>query len=648
MILLQAQDVGRAFDGVDLFTHINLQVQEGGRVALVGPNGIGKTTLLHILTGAAEPDYGHMSYKKGMTIGYLAQNSGLDSDKEIYVEMLDGFKELRAQEKRVHEMEAEIADPDLLKDQKRYETTLNRYDQLAHDFREAGGYGYEAEIRSVLAGFNFPESRFHDKIATLSGGERSRLALAKMLLAKHDLIILDEPTNHLDIDTLTWLEGYLKGYPGAILIVSHDQYFLDHTVSEVYELSPSGATHYHGNYTEYRKQRADNLDLAWKAYNKQQEEINKLQEFVDKNIVRASSTKQAQSRRKQLEKMVRLPKPSGDSSVHFHFTAAKQSGNVVLTVSDASVGYADGPVMSGPIDLEINKGERIAVVGPNGVGKSTLLKSVLGKIPFKAGSAKFGTNVTPGYYDQEQQNLNPKNTVLEEVWSQHPTMPEREIRSALAAFLLTAEDVDKPVAALSGGQKARLTLTKLALNHDNFLILDEPTNHLDINSKEVLESALADFNGTVLFVSHDRYFINALAQRTVAISPQGSTTYLGNWDYYQEKIAPQADETAAPSSSGSSAPSAANKAYQASKDEQRAQRKLQRRVDDAETKVDDLTDQQTAIETEMAKPENAASAIKLQDMQKELDALSTQLSAAEDEWENASLELEDFNDKLGK
>ncbi|WDF83359.1 ABC-F family ATP-binding cassette domain-containing protein [Lacticaseibacillus pabuli] len=648
MILLQAQDVGRAFDGVDLFTHINLQVQEGGRVALVGPNGIGKTTLLHILTGDADPDYGHMTYKKGMSIGYLAQNSGLDSDKEIYAEMLDGFKELRAQEKRVHEMEAEIADPALLEDKKRYDETMTRYEQLAHDFREAGGYGYEAEIRNVLAGFNFPESRFHDKIATLSGGERSRLALAKMLLAKHDLIILDEPTNHLDIDTLTWLEGYLKGYPGAILIVSHDQYFLDHTVSEVYELSPNGATHYHGNYTEYRQQRAANLELAWKAYNKQQEEINKLQDFVDKNIVRASSTKRAQSRRKQLEKIDRLAKPTGDASAHFRFSAAKQSGNVVLTVSDASVGYADGPVMAGPIDFEIHKGERIAIVGPNGVGKSTLLKSVLGKIPFKTGTSKFGTNVTPGYYDQEQQNLNPKNTVLEEVWSQHPTMPEREIRSALAAFLLTAEDVDKPVAALSGGQKARLTLTKLALNHDNFLILDEPTNHLDINSKEVLEAALADFDGTVLFVSHDRYFINALAQRTVAISPKGSTTYLGNWDYYQEKIAPQSDADAATTSSSSAnQPSAANKAYQASKDEQRAQRKLQRRVDDAESQVDDLTNQQTAIETEMAKPENAASALKLQDMQKELDAISTQLSEAEDEWENASLELEDFNAKLG-
>ena len=644
MILLQAQDIGRAFDGIDLFTHINMQVQDGGRVALVGPNGIGKTTLLQILRGVAEPDYGNMTYKKGISIGYQAQNAGLDSDKEIYIEMLDGFAELRAMEKQVHELEAQLSDPAILQDDKQYQDVLKRYDQLSVQFREEGGYGYEAEIRNVLAGFNFPEARFHELISTLSGGERSRLALAKMLLAHHDLIILDEPTNHLDIDTLAWLENYLRGYKGAVLIVSHDQYFLDHTVNEVYELSPTGATRYHGNYTEYRKQRAANLELAWKAYNKQQEEINKLQEYVDKNLVRASTTKMAQSRRKQLEKMDRLSRPTGESSAHFHFSAAKSSGNVVLTVTDAAVGYEAGQPMAQPIDFEIRKGERIAIVGPNGVGKSTLLKSILGKIPFLAGTARFGANVTPGYYDQEQQNLNPKNTVLEEVWSQHPTMPEREIRSALAAFLLTAEDVDKTVASLSGGQKARLTLTKLAMNHDNFLILDEPTNHLDINSKEVLESALADFDGTVLFVSHDRYFINSLAQRTIAISPHGSTTYLGNWDYYQEKIAPQ--EETEPQSSGKSAPSAANKAYQASKEDQRAMRKLQRQVDDVEQQIDELTNQKDAIEAEMAKPENAASAIKLQDMQKDVDKLTEQLSKLEDDWEEASIALEDFQSKL--
>ncbi|WP_155286383.1 ABC-F family ATP-binding cassette domain-containing protein [Lacticaseibacillus zhaodongensis] len=641
MILLQAQGIGRSFDGVDLFTNINLQIQEGGRVGLVGPNGIGKTTLLEILNGDAEPDYGSLSVKKNISIGYLAQNSGLDSDKEIYAEMLDGFKELRAMEKQVHELEAQLADPAILQDDERYQDVLKRYDNLSHQFREEGGYGYEAEIRNVLAGFNFPPERYHDRISTLSGGERSRLALAKMLLAKHDLIILDEPTNHLDIDTLGWLENYLRAYPGAILIVSHDQYFLDHSVKEIYELSPTGATHYHGNYTEYRKQRAANLEQAWKAYNKQQEEIAKLQEYIDKNLVRASTTKMAQSRRKQLEKMVRLTKPSGDSSAHFHFTPAKTSGNVVLTVKDATIGYEKDQPMSGPIDFEIRKGERVAIVGPNGVGKSTLLKSVLGRIPFLKGEAKFGANVDPGYYDQDQAQLNPKNTVLDEVWNEHPTVPEREVRSALATFLLGADDVDKLVSSLSGGQKARLLLTKLAMDHDNFLILDEPTNHLDINSKEVLESALEEYEGTVIFVSHDRYFINSLAQRLIAIAPTGSTTYLGNWDYYQEKIAP-AETVAEDGSKQKAAPSAANQAYQASKEDQRALRKLQRAADDAEKQIDELTAKKEAIEAEMAKPENAASALKLQDMQKDVDSLTEQISEQEDIWADASEQVEEF------
>lgn len=642
MILLQAQGVGRAFDGADLFTNISLQIQEGGRVALVGPNGIGKTTLLEILNGDKEPDYGTVSTKKNISIGYLAQNSGLDSDKEIYAEMLDGFSDLRAMEAKLHALEQDLSDPAVLNNEKRYNETLTTYDNMSHEFKERNGYGYEAEIRNVLAGFNFPADRYHDRVATLSGGERSRLALAKMLLQGHDLIILDEPTNHLDIDTLTWLEGYLRAYKGAILIVSHDQYFLDHSVNEVYELSPTGATHYHGNYTEYRKQRAANIDQAWKAYNKQQEEIAKLQDYVDKNLVRASTTKMAQSRRKQLEKMDRLAKPTGEASAHFSFTADHPSGNVVLTVSNATVGYESDEPMAGPIDFELRKGERLAIVGPNGVGKSTLLKSILGKIKFLAGSSKFGANVDPGYYDQDQHNLHETNTVIDEVWNEHKMMPEKDIRSALAAFLLTAEDVDKMVSSLSGGQRARLLLTKLALNHANLLILDEPTNHLDINSKEVLEAALADFDGTVLFVSHDRYFINSLANRLIAIAPTGSTTYLGNWDYYQEKLAAQNAPAETTSDAPAATTSAASQAYQDSKEDQKAKRKLQRQIDDAEAQIDQLTAKHEEIETEMAKPENAARALKLADMQKELEELDQQIAAQEEIWENVSLELEEY------
>ncbi|WP_056969595.1 ABC-F family ATP-binding cassette domain-containing protein [Lacticaseibacillus thailandensis] len=649
MILLQAQGVGRSFDGIDLFTNVNLQIQDNSRVGLVGPNGIGKTTLLEIIAGIATPDYGAVTTRKNLSIGYLAQNSGLDSSKEIYAEMLDGFKELRAMEQQMHALEAKIADPATAKDDATYAATLKQYDQLSNDFREQNGYGYEAEIRNVLAGFNFAPERYHDQISTLSGGERSRLALAKMLLSRHDLIILDEPTNHLDIDTLGWLEGYLRGYKGAILIVSHDQYFLDHTINEVYELSPRGATHYTGNYSQYRQQRAANLDQAWKAYNKQQEEIAKLQEFVDKNIVRASSTKQAQSRRKQLEKMDRLKRPSGEQSAHFHFTAAKSSGNEVLKVRNATIGYAPDEPMAGPIDFTVNKGERIGIVGPNGVGKSTLLKSILGRIPFLQGDAVLGANVQPGYYDQDQASLNPKNTVLEEVWQEHPTTPEKDIRSALAAFLLGAGDVEKTVASLSGGQKARLLMTKLAMDHDNFLILDEPTNHLDINSKEVLEQALEDFNGTVLFVSHDRYFINSLADRLVVLSPAGSEIVLGNWDYYQEKQQEatnpeQANNTGVFGTTTTQKQTTNSQGaadYAAAKADQKAQRKLQRRVDAAEKTIEDLEAQKQAILDEMALPENATAAVKLQDMQKDVDAIDAKLTDAEAEWEAAGIALED-------
>ena len=476
MIILQAQQVGRSFNGNELFANVNLEIQNGARIGLVGPNGIGKTTLLEILTGIAPPDAGQVTTMKNLSIGYLAQNSGLDSDKTIFKEMLTVFAPLQAMARQIHDLEVKLGDPQLIADKEAFAATMKQYDQLQHDFNEQNGYGYEAEIRSVLHGFQFGETTYDKPVGTLSGGERSRLALAKLLLEKHDLIILDEPTNHLDIETLSWLEGYLKTYPGAILTVSHDQYFLDHVVTEIYELDHHHATHYKTNYSGYLKQKADRQAQAWKAYNKQQEEIAKLQDFVDKNIFRASTTKQAQARRKQLEKMDVLEKPAGDNkTVHFNFTPTRPSGNEVLKVEQATVGYEPDKPMAGPIDFQVNKFDRIAIIGPNGVGKSTLLKSVLGKIP-------------------------------------------------------------KPVSALSGGQKARLELTKLALKHDNFLVLDEPTNHLDINSKEVLEQALKDFSGTVLFVSHDRYFINELATNVVAIAPTGSTTYLGNWDYYQEKL----------------------------------------------------------------------------------------------------------------
>lgn len=645
MIIMQAQQVGRTFDGNDLFTGINLEIQTGSRVGLVGPNGIGKTTLLEILAGINPPDYGQVTTSKNISIGYLAQDSGLDSNRTIFAEMLTIFEPLIAMEKRMHALEAQIADPDLAQDPEQYEQVMRQYDQIQHDFQAQNGYGYHAEIRSVLHGFQFDDTTYDKPIGNLSGGERSRLALAKLLLEHHDLIILDEPTNHLDIETLTWLEGYLKTYPGAILTVSHDQYFLDHVVSELYELTPSKSIHYKTNYSGYLKQKADNLALAWKAYEKQQEEIHKLQDFVDKNIVRASSTKQAQARRKQLEKMDVLPKPQGrEKTVHFRFTPETTSGNKVLKVQNATVGYEPDAPMAGPINFQVNKGDRIAVIGQNGVGKSTLLKSILGQIPFLAGQAQFGTNVTTGYYDQDQHQLHWNKTVLDEIWDDHPTMPEQAVRSALAAFLFDADDISKTVADLSGGQKARLELTKLSLKHDNFLVLDEPTNHLDINSKEVLESALADFAGTVLFVSHDRYFINELATSIVEIEPTGGTMFLGNWDYYQEKLVEkqaQEAQAAAAQPEADVAPTAA-KNYQQSKEQQRAQRKLEREVEKLESDMESLEAKVSAVQEQMTAPEVLSDYVKMQTLQTKLDELNQQASAAEDAWEEASLKLEEF------
>ena len=643
---MQAQQVGRTFDGTDLFTGINLEVQTGARVGLVGPNGIGKTTLLEILAGINPPDYGQVTVSKNVSIGYLAQDSGLDSHRTIFAEMLTIFEPLIAMEKRMHALEAEIADPALAADQEAYAQVMSQYDQIQHDFQAQNGYGYQAEIRSVLHGFQFDDSTYDKPIGTLSGGERSRLALAKLLLEHHDLIILDEPTNHLDIDTLSWLEGYLKTYSGAILTVSHDQYFLDHVISELYELTPSKSIHYKTNYSGYLKQKAENRALAWKAYEKQQEEIHKLEDFVAKNIVRASSTKQAQARRKQLEKMDVLARPQGrEKTVHFRFTPETISGNEVLKVQAATVGYETAAPMAGPISFQVNKGDRIAIIGQNGVGKSTLLKSILGQIPFLSGSAQFGTNVTTGYYDQDQHQLHWNKSVLAEIWDDHPTMPEKDVRAALAAFLFSADDVTKTVADLSGGQKARLELTKLSLKHDNFLILDEPTNHLDINSKEVLEEALADFGGTVLFVSHDRYFINELATSIVEIEPTGGTMFLGNWDYYQEKLAEkQAEEQAAKAQAEPTAQASTTAAsnYQQSKDQQRAQRKLEREVAKLEAQMEALEGQIATVQEQMTAPEVLSDYVKMQTLQAQLDDLNTQTQAAEDAWEQAELELEAF------
>lgn len=651
MILLQAQHVARYFGADVLFENIYLEIQDHSRVALVGRNGAGKSTLLKMIADIEQPDAGKISKGKQVTIGYLAQNTGLDSTQSIWDEMLDVFHSVIQLEKKMRHIEQLLGDADLLADEDRYQETLKQYDQMQHDFKEQNGYGYEAEIRSVLHGFSFFEADYPKSINQLSGGQKTRLALAKLLLQKKDLLILDEPTNHLDIETLNWLENYLQTYTGALLIVSHDRYFLDKVVNEVYDLSRQKITHYKGNYSKFLDLKAAQLEKEWKEFEKQQKEIAKLEDFVNRNLVRASTTKRAQSRRKQLEKIDRLDKPQGDEkSATFRFQPSIESGNVVMTVENGAIGYED-TILSEPINMDVRKYDSIALVGPNGVGKSTLLKSLLNELPLIKGETKFGTNVEVGYYDQEQAELHSTKSVLAELWDDHPTTPEKDIRSILGSFLFSGEDVEKSVSSLSGGEKARLALAKLSMEKDNFLILDEPTNHLDIDSKEVLENALIDFDGTLLFVSHDRYFINRIATKVIELSPEGSTVYLGDYDYYLEKKAEQeelkrlAQEDAQmkqPLPNEESNPNKPAENRMINKENQKLIRQLTRRIEAIENETAELEQAIEELESELTKPDVYEDHIKVQEINDQLQLLTNQYEELMEEWESSTLELENL------
>ena len=650
LIILQAQDLTKRFNGENIFSKVSLAIQEKSRIALVGRNGAGKSTLVKMIIGDQSIDSGNVVTKKNLTIGYLAQDTGLNSEKSIYAEMESVFANLKKQETKLHQLEAQISSPRMDTNSEEFKEISKQYDNIRADFEQHNGYGYDAEIRGVLHGFGFDQADYDRPINELSGGQKTQLALAKLLLEKPELLILDEPTNHLDVETITWLEGYVQNYSGALLIISHDRYFLDRIVNEVYELSNGTLHNYTGNYTDYTQKKEQEVALQWKAYEKQQSQIDKLQTFVDKNIVRASTTKQAQARRKQLEKMDRIEKPIGDSkTARFAFTPTSKSGNNVLNVNNAAVGYAT--ILAEPINLDIKRHQAIAIVGPNGVGKSTLLKSILGIIPFIKGTVQFGTGVDTGYYDQEQATLHPAKTVLSELWDDHPTTPEGDIRSILGSFLFSGDDVAKMVHDLSGGEKARLLLTKLAMQHNNFLILDEPTNHLDIDSREVLEKALNDFDGTILFVSHDRYFINKVATSVVELSKSGTTLYLGNYDYYVDKKAEQIAikeheqakrEAAHPEIQPVTPTTDDKKNYETNKQAQKQHRKLAREVSNLENQLDQLTKSKDDVEKEMTKPDVFNDLEKLTHLQDQLNDLNRQINQTEADWEEKSIELEDF------
>lgn len=645
MIILQAKNITKRFNGEDLFNNVNLTIQDNSRIALVGRNGAGKSTLIKMIMGQSSIDGGEISEKKDLTIGYLAQDTGLETSRSVYAEMESVFAELKDLEEQIHQIESQMSETSSSEE---LDQLSNTYNRLSTEFENRNGYGYAAEIRGVLHGFGFDEEYYDHPINELSGGQKTQLALAKLLLEKPELLILDEPTNHLDVATITWLEGYVQKYSGALLIISHDRYFLDKLVNEVYDLAHNTLHHYKGNYSAYITQKAQQDSQHEREYEKQQAEIQKLQTFVDKNIVRASTTKQAQARRKQLAKMDKLDRPTSDDKVaRFSFSERRQSGHNVLKVTDAAVGYGDQPLAE-PINLNVTQHQAVAIVGPNGVGKSTLLKSILDIIPFIKGEVHFGTGVDTGYYDQEQQSLHAAKTVLSELWDEHPTTPEGDIRSILGSFLFSGDDVQKLVKDLSGGEKARLLLTKLAMKHDNFLILDEPTNHLDIDSREVLETALKQFNGTILFVSHDRYFINQVATSVVEISPEGSTEYLGNYDYYVEKkdeqlaIKARNEEITRENQAANSALPSKNN-YQLSKESQKKRRKIERQVQDLENQLTDLKKQRTAIEEQMVTIVSTDYE-ELGRLQSALDDNQAETDTVEMEWTERSIELEELTE----
>lgn len=635
MIVLQVNQVSKFFGAEVILSNIKLEVQHKDRVALVGRNGAGKSTLLKIISGHMSYDSGEIIKPKDVTIDYLAQDTGLESTLSIWEEMLTVFEPLKQLERDIRKIEEKLSNPKIFENQSEYEKLLKDYDQLQESFKEKGGYQYEADIRSVLHGLHFADYDYNTTISSLSGGQKTRLALGKLLLTKPDILILDEPTNHLDIDTLTWLEQYLQGYPGAILIVSHDRYFLDKVVSVVYEISRNTSQKFPGNYSTYLEQKAADYERDMKLYEKQQSEVAKLQDFIQRNIVRASTTKQAQSRRKQLEKMEMMEKPLGDEkSASFQFDIERQSGNDVLKASNISVSYEDGHNIIDGINFSISRGESIALVGPNGIGKSTLLKAIIKELSHVHGEFRYGSNVSISYYDQEQANLKSNKTVLNELWDEYPMLPEKEVRTVLGNFLFSGDDVLKIVSTLSGGEKARLTLAKLMLQKGNFLILDEPTNHLDLDSKQILENALIDYPGTILFVSHDRYFINRITTKVFELSRDKITEYLGDYDYYVTKKAEMIELKKVKQTHDDISDEKSEKAsYELEKEAKKNERKRLRRIEEVEKEISLLEGKISANEVLLCDPTIFQDHEKVQDINNENENYQQQLEEHYAEWE---------------
>lgn len=611
MILLQLNDISKSFDGEDIFTRVNFEVKTGERIGVVGRNGAGKSTLMKIIAGVEDYDSGHISKIKNLRMGYLTQQMTLNSSASVFEEMSKPFEHLKKMELLIREETNWLADHASNYYSEEYQQHMERYESLTNQFEQLDGYQYESKIKTVLHGLNFNEDDFDKPINDFSGGQKTRLSLAQMLLNEPDLLLLDEPTNHLDLETTKWLEDYLKYFKGAIVIISHDRYFLDKIVTQIYDVALGDVKRYVGNYEQFIEQRDKYYESRMQEYERQQDEIKRLETFVEKNITRASTSGMAKSRRKTLEKMERIDKPMLDArSANIQFGFNRNTGNDVMNIRNLKIGY-DSPITS-PINIEVSKGDHIAIIGPNGVGKTTLIKTIAQRQNQLEGEITFGANLQIGYYDQKQAEFKSNKTIIDYVWDQYPTMNEKDIRAILGRFLFVQDDVKKVINDLSGGEKARLQLALLMLQRDNVLILDEPTNHLDIDSKEMLEQALKDFEGTILFVSHDRYFINQLANKVFDLNYDGGQMYLGDYQYYIEKTEEAAaleafkNERNDFSKEDTSNQNEANEnvnTYDSQKQQRREQRKLERLIENCEAKIEAFENEIARIDEQLTQPD---------------------------------------------
>ena len=637
-MILSCNHISKSFVTGDVLTDCSFHIEDHEKAAIVGLNGAGKSTLLKIITGEMSPDSGDVTISKGKNIGYLAQNQDISADSTIMDEMIKTKEYLINMEERIRSLEIEMKS----KTGEELEALMDTYSKLNHTFELENGYAYKSEITGVLKGLGFTEDDFDKKISSLSGGQKTRVFLSRLLLLKPDIILLDEPTNHLDMTSIAWLETFLTNYPGAVIIVSHDRYFLDKIVTHVIEIENHTIRSYTGNYSAFAEKKEKIRDAELKHYYNQQREIKHQEEVIEKlkSFNREKSIKRAESREKMLEKMEVLNKPVFvDSEMHLKLTPQITSGNDVLTVKELSKSFGEN-VLFNNLDFEVKRGEKVAIIGDNGTGKTTILKIINNLIDADHGEISLGSKVVIGYYDQEHHVLTMENTLFEEISDAYPDMTGTEIRNVLAAFLFTGDDVFKRIADLSGGERGRVSLAKLMLSKSNFLILDEPTNHLDITSKEILENALNNYDGTVLYVSHDRYFINKTATRILDLKNKKLVNYIGNYDYYLEKCdemtkiyAPEAGSLSSGSSSSAGTAPAAKADWKAQKEEQAKLRKIQNEIKKTESRIDELEQIISECDSELANPEYATNVGKLMEIQKSKEAAESELETLYEKWE---------------